>query len=179
AEDVLAFTDGGGITGSYDSGTGVLTLSGTATLAAYEAALESITYENTNSDDPNTGNRTIAWAVFDGNDTSAGVTSTITVAATNDAPVVAGAGGTLGYTEGDGAQIIDATLTITDVDDTDIASATVTISGGFVGAEDVLAFTDGGGITGSYDSGTGVLTLSGTATLAAYEAALESITYEN
>ncbi|MCP4385602.1 MAG: hypothetical protein GY798_30040, partial [Hyphomicrobiales bacterium] len=104
SEDVLAFTDGGGITGSYDSGTGVLTLSGTATLAAYEAALESITYENTNSDDPNTGNRTIAWAVFDGNDTSASVTSTITVAATNDAPVVAGAGGTLGYTEGDGAQ---------------------------------------------------------------------------
>ena len=43
-------------------------------------------------------------------------------------PTVAGAGGTLAYTEGDGAQVIDATLTITDVDDTNIESATVTLT---------------------------------------------------
>ena len=52
------------------------------------------------------------------------MTSTITVAGVNDAPTVAGAAGTLAYTEGDGAQVIDGALTITDVDTANIASAT-------------------------------------------------------
>ena len=99
-------------------------------MANYEAALESITYTNSNGDNPNTGDRTVTWLVSDGDDNSAGVTSTITVAAVNDAPVVAGAAGTLAYTEGDGAQVIDNTLTLTDVDDSNIESASVTISGG-------------------------------------------------
>ena len=56
------------------------------------------------------------------------------MAAVNDIPVVSGAAGTLAYTEGDGAQTIDATLSVTDVDDTNIESATVSITGGFVSA---------------------------------------------
>ena len=108
--------------------------------------------------------------VNDGDANSAGVTSTVTVAGVNDAPTVAGAGGTLAYTEGDGAQVIDGALTITDVDDTNIASATVTLSAGFVSAEDVLAFTNTAAITGVYNAVTGVLTLTGSDTLANYEA---------
>jgi hypothetical protein len=99
--------------------------------------------------------------------------------AANTAPVVAGAGSTLAYSEGDGAQVIDATLTITDVDDTNIESATISLTGGFVPGEDVLAFTNTGTITGVYNPATGILTLTGTDTLANYEAALESLTYEN
>src|SRR3970282_76608 len=148
-------------------------LTGTDTLANYELALESITYENTNTDNPNPGNRTITWVVNDGALNSAGVTSTITVGAVNDAPVTAGAGGTLAYTEGDGAQVIDATLAISDVDDTNIESATISISGVFVSGEDVLAFTTTANITGSWNPGTGILTLTGTDTLANYELALE------
>ena len=49
-----------------------------------------------------------------------------------------------------------------------IDSATVSISAGLVGSEDVLAFTSAFGISGSYNAGTGVLTLSGSATLAQY-----------
>ena len=97
----------------------------------------------------------------------------------NDTPVLSGAGGTLAYTENDGAKVIDAELTITDVDDTNIESATVTISSGFQSAEDVLAFTDTNEINGSWSASTGVLTLSGSATKANYEAALESVTYTN
>ena len=125
-EDVLAFADTANITGSYVAG--VLTLTGTDTLANYELALESITYENTNTDDPDTGNRTVTWVVNDGDDNSAGVTSTITVANVNDAAVLTDAGGTLAYTEGAGALVIDSSLTISDVDDTNIESATVTLS---------------------------------------------------
>ena len=40
----------GGITASYDAGTGTLTLSGTATAAAYQAALRAVTYRNTSSE---------------------------------------------------------------------------------------------------------------------------------
>ena len=64
----------------------MLTLTGSDTLANYEAALESITYTNT-SEDPNTGNRTVTWVVNDGDLDSVGVTSTITIAAVNDDPV--------------------------------------------------------------------------------------------
>ena len=179
SEDVLAFSNANGITGSWNSGTGVLTLSGSASKANYETALESITYQNTNTDDPNNSNRTITWLINDGDTNSAAVTSTITVADVNDAPVLANAGGTLAYTEGDAATVIDNSLSITDVDDSNLESATITISSGYQSSEDVLAFTNANDISGSWDSGSGVLTLSGSASKANYETALESINYQN
>ena len=178
-EDLLAFANTANITGAYNATTGVMTLTGTDTLANYEAALESVTYTNSNNDNPATGNRTVTWVVNDGAANSTGVTSTITVAGQNDAPAIAGAAGTLGYTEGDGAQVIDTTLAITDVDDTNIESATVTISAGLVNTEDLLAFANTANITGAYNATTGVMTLTGTDSLANYETALESITYTN
>ena len=58
---MLAFADTGTITGSWDAVTGTLTLTGTDTLANYETALRSVTYQNA-SDDPSTLTRTV-WAV--------------------------------------------------------------------------------------------------------------------
>ena len=65
-EDVLSFVNAGSITGSYNAVSGVLTLTGSASKANYETALESIKYHNTNTDNPNTGNRTVTWLVNDG-----------------------------------------------------------------------------------------------------------------
>ncbi|MCO4831031.1 MAG: hypothetical protein KC524_09060 [Gammaproteobacteria bacterium] len=179
SEDVLALGNTGlGISVASNS-SDVLTLSGSASKANYETAFESITYQNTNTDDPDNTNRTITWVVSDGTANSSGVTSTITVADVNDAPVVSDAGGTLSFSTGGSATVIDGTLTITDVDDTNMESATITISSGYESSEDVLAFTNANGITGSWDSGTGVLTLSGTASKANYETAFESVTYQN
>ncbi|NPC58853.1 beta strand repeat-containing protein, partial [Caenimonas soli] len=189
AGDVLGTGDltGTGITASYNASTGVLTLSGVASKATYEAALESVTYHST-SEDPTavSASRTIQWTVTDANSdgagaaTSAAGTSTINVTAVNDAPVLAGLGGTLAYTENGAAAAIDSAITLTDVDDTQMASATVTISAGFT-AGDVLGTGDltGTGITASYNASTGVLTLSGVASKATYEAALESVTYHS
>ena len=179
SEDVLALGNTGlGISVASNS-SGVLTLSGSASKANYETAFESITYQNTNTDDPNNTDRTVTWVVNDGTSNSSGVTSTITVADVNDAPVVSDAGGTLSYSAGGSAAVIDAALTITDVDDTNMASATITISSGYQSSEDVLAFTNANGITGSWDSSGGVLTLSGSASKANYETAFESISYQN
>lgn len=55
---------------------GVLVLSGLATLAQYEEALRSITYENT-SDEPDTSDRTISIIVSDGNNASNTVSKTL------------------------------------------------------------------------------------------------------
>ena len=84
-EDVLGFSDQNGISGSWDASTGTLTLSGTSSVANYQAALRSITYTN-NSEDPNTSNRAVSFTVNDGDVDSNTQTRTITVAPVNDAP---------------------------------------------------------------------------------------------
>ena len=173
-EDQLSFTAGGGISGSYNAG--VLTLTGNATLANYEAVLQSITYENT-SDAPNTTTRTISIIINDGEDNSIDLAIDININPANDAPLCSGTATDLIYTEGDGAVVLDNGLTVSDLDNTTIASATVSISANFQAAEDVLAFSNQNGITGSLVGG--VLTLAGTASISAYEMALSSITYEN
>ena len=61
-----------GITSGYDATTGVLTLSGTVSLAAYQAELDSVAFASTSSANPS---RTIAWSVKDGSGTSASATS--------------------------------------------------------------------------------------------------------
>ncbi|MBL1199005.1 MAG: hypothetical protein FWK04_07950 [Nostoc sp. GBBB01] len=176
-EDVLAFTNQNGITGSYNSSTGVLTLTGSSTVANYQAALRSITYNNS-SDNPTTTPRTISFLVNDGSSNSTAVTRNINITAVNDAPVAVTTNSALSYTE-NATTAIDLAITLSDLDSTNLVNATVSISSGFVSGEDVLAFTNQNGISGSYNSSTGVLTLTGSSTVANYQTALRSITYTN
>ncbi|WP_345530972.1 putative Ig domain-containing protein [Viridibacterium curvum] len=177
-QDVLAFTNQNGITGSWNSGTGTLTLSGSASLANYQTALRSVTYQNT-SDNPSTSTRTVSFLINDGSANSNTATRNISVAAVNDAPVVTTTGSTLTYTENGSATAVDAALTVSDADTTNLTGATVSISSNYAGSQDVLAFSNQLGITGSWNASTGVLTLSGTTTVANYQTALRSITYQN
>ena len=102
---------------------------------------------------------------------------TITINGQNDAPEVV-AGGTLSFQHGIGAQQLDPTLTATDVDTNDqMVGATVTIQGFTSGDGDLLNFVNQGSIAGSYDNTTGVLTLTGAGTVAEYQTALASVTY--
>ncbi|MEM7454635.1 MAG: LamG-like jellyroll fold domain-containing protein, partial [Planctomycetota bacterium] len=178
-EDVLAFVDVGGISGSWDSSTGTLTLTGTDTLAAYEAALQSITYENT-SDDPSSLTRTVSFTVNDGDANSNTVSRNIDVVPSNDNPVASSIeGANLAYTEKDAPTTVTSSIVISDVDDTHLESAEIQITGNYQSGEDVLAFVDTVAISGSWNSTTGTLTLTGTDTVANYQAALRTITYEN
>jgi len=87
-QDVLQFTNQNGISGSYNSATGVMTLSGEATVAEYQSALRSVSYRNS-SDHPSITPRTITFTVTDGDDkTSLPATKTVTLTAVNDAPVI-------------------------------------------------------------------------------------------
>src|SRR5205814_2128087 len=134
------------------------------------------------SDAPSVASRTVSYQVNDGasaNNLSNIATATVSVTAVNDAPVAAANGGSLSYTENQTASAIDAALTLSDVDSTSLTGATVSITANFAAGQDVLGFTTQNGITGSYTAATGVLTLSGSSSVANYQAALRSVTYFN
>ncbi len=93
----------------------------------------------------------------------------------NDAPVLAGIeGAALGYTENAAATAITGTLTLSDADNANLIGATVTISANYANGQDLLAFTDQLGITGSWIAATGELTLSGTTSVANYQTAVRA-----
>jgi plastocyanin len=79
------------------------------------------------------------------------------------------------YVIGAPASEVSSGLTLTD--NGQIASGEVKITTGFDPAGDELQFTNQNGITGTYDSGTGVLTLTGATTDGAYESALQSVRF--
>ncbi len=174
-EDVLAFANTPNITGVFNAGTGQLTLSGVDTVANYQAALRAVTYTNT-SDAPDTTSAIVAFIVTDDTATSSVPSNRgIDITATNDAPVVT-AGGNAAYIENAAPVQIDNTVTVTDVDSPNLASATASISAGFV-AGDVLACGACGALTPNYVAPT--LTLTGSASPAAYQAALRSVTFSS
>ncbi|GAA0020831.1 tail fiber protein [Bradyrhizobium diazoefficiens] len=74
AGDTLNFTDQNNIHGSYDAAHGILTLSGSDTVADYQDALRSITYSFSGNGDPTGGGthqvRDITWQVSDGTNTN-------------------------------------------------------------------------------------------------------------
>ncbi|MCK5831800.1 MAG: DUF4347 domain-containing protein, partial [Methylococcales bacterium] len=109
------------------------------------------------------------------------VTNTIQIDITNvnDVPVLASieVAPTI-YLENNLATVITSTITLTDPDDV-IESATIQVTSNYQIGEDLLAFTNANGISGSWDSATGILSLSGSASVANYQAALRSITYIN
>jgi sugar lactone lactonase YvrE len=94
-------------------------------------------------------------------------------------PVLGGAGGTLAYSENSGAVAIAPALTVSDSDSATLTGATVAITANYNSAEDVLAFVNAFGITGSWSAAAGTLTLTGAASVANYQAALRSVTYQN
>jgi hypothetical protein len=174
-QDILAFTNTASITGVFNAANGTLTLTGTDTVADYQAALDSVTYFN-NSDNPSGLARTVTVIANDGAANSSAATDTINVIPVNDPPVTT-AGGTLNYTENQAATAIDTTVTVNDVDNANLASATVQITGNYANGQDILAFTNTASITGVFNAATGTLTLTGSDTLAHYQAALHSVTY--
>ncbi len=87
-----------------------------------------------------------------------------------------GSGSNATYTAGGSAVDVDPEITVSS-SDADLTGATIAISSGTLQSGDSLSFTSQNNITGTYASGT--LTLSGTASVAYYQAALQSVTFSN
>src|SRR5439155_931799 len=115
---------------------------------------------------------TFSYQAKKGRRSSAPALVTVTVAGVNDPPIVTTTAGSTPYTESDPATVIDNGLTAADPDSTQFESARVAITDGF-NAGDTLDFTNPGpgGIMGFYDSNAGVLSLTGTASQADWQAA--------
>ena len=124
----LDATLSGGITKSYNSATGVLTLSGTDTVANYQSVLRSITYNNT-SDTPDTTARTINIVATDSYAQTISATSTLSVTATNDAPIITSNGGGTSATI-NVAENLTAVTTVTSTDPEGTARTYSIVAGG-------------------------------------------------
>ena len=87
----------------------------------------------------------------------------------------------LTYIENSGARVLDAALTVSDPGVGTLAGATVQIASNYINGEDVLAFNNANswGITGTWNPVTAVLTLTGNSSVANYQSALCSVTYQN
>lgn len=86
------------------------------------------------------------------------------------------AGATVSFAGGGSPVALDNSLTMIDTNATNIINATVSVGAGFLSG-DTLNFTNQNGITGSYNSSTGVLSLSGVATIANYQTGFRTVTY--
>ena len=171
----------------FGSGTHQITLSGAASAADYQTALQQITYNNTGTN-PSTETRVVDIVVNDGAGNSNTAQALIQVEVVNNsAPVLdLDADNSSGshqstfrnaFTEnGAPVPIADVDTSIADLDSTHLVSATIKLANPQTG--DLL--TVSGALpatitTAGYDPVTGVLTLTGRATLDEYETALKQI----
>ncbi|HEX2763965.1 MAG TPA: Ig-like domain-containing protein [Allosphingosinicella sp.] len=155
-----------GITFSYNAATGVLTLTGTASLATYEGVLRQVGFASTADAG---ASRTIDWKVNDGSTNSAVAHTVVTIAEINDAPV-----NSLGGTIGTGEDAVDAWLSGMSISDPDANPATDLVTVVFHVANGTLDIrTDVvGGVTNAQVSGDDTGTVTVTATLNAINATL-------
>ena len=186
SESLDANVGGTTIVKNYDAGTGTLTLSGTDSLMNYQLVLRTVTYNNT-SHNPVTVNRNIEFVANDGANTSNTAVTQVLINSVNDPPILdldASTGGSnflASFAEDGGAvTIANNDAFITDIDSTTLSSLTISITNLLDGAAEVLDANVGGtSIAKSYDSGTGILTLSGVDSIANYQQVLRTVTYNN
>ncbi|WP_182869937.1 DUF4347 domain-containing protein [Rhodopirellula sp. JC639] len=187
AESLSADTTGTGISATYFAGT--LTLSGLDTVSNYEQVLRTVRYDNV-SLLPNPVTRVIQFVANDGVSNSNVATARVTISSVNNAPSLdldadnsSGQGGAnygATFVEGGGAVLIAdaADALLSDVDNASLTSLTVTITNLLDGvAETLSADTTGTSVSASYSGG--VLSLTGTDTVANYQQVLRTIRYNN
>ena len=184
---------------SGDTATVTFTKPAGLSTGAAQGLINGLSYRN-DSGEPTAGSRVVTLtSLQDSGGTASGgadtgslaIATTVNVVAGSAAPVLGTTSGSATFIEGANTAsvpvVVDGGLLVSDSDSATLASATVRISGNFRSAEDVLAFANTsagsfGNISGSYDSASGVLTLSSagsTATLAQWQAALRAVTYTN
>ena len=192
-QDVLdANVTGTTIGKSYNAATGVLTLTGSDTKAHYQQVLDSVTYFNS-SENPSGAARTINYTVNDGTVNSNTSMATVNVTPVNDAPVVT-IGATTAFSEpangtpaaNSNPVTIAPSLTVSDVDSANLTQATFVLNN--LKPSDALSVSGHAGASGDIGSihfditstaTTETVTLTGTDTVAHYNAVLDLVQFNN
>lgn len=185
AEDRLLFDDQNGITGQYNHRTGILKLTGTATVQQYETALESVRYYNARYN-PSAGERILEIQVQNGTTFSNSVEALISVEPNVKGPRISlGSGGPV-FQEDGAAVRIAPNFDLSAFDATETSTSAALVLHGveiavmnYVEGEDLLSFTDTAKINGEWNAEEGILFLYGSATFAEYEAAVRQVRYSN
>jgi hypothetical protein len=180
-QDFLSFTNQLGITGSFNEANGTLTLTGVSSISNYRTALRSVKF-STSGTQESTATRLLSIQVTDDSPTplvSNVQNRSVTVSLTNLPPAVTGVPtSNLSYTRGAAATAVAPGLLVLDSDSINLSQATVQITSGFQTGLDVLSATTVTGITSSFNSTNGTLTLSGIASLASYKTVLDSVKFK-
>ena len=167
-----------------------VTLTGSASVADYQAAIEAIRFAN-RLDNPSTVDRLIDVTVNDGDANSNTARSTIEVDPVNDPPAVdldasdntaAGANYEGTFTEDGGAvPIADVDTQIADPDDSNVVSAIISLTNPkFEDALSVLTSSLPAGIAvDAANTNSNQVTLVGSATRAEYQTAIEAVRFNN
>jgi len=153
----------------------VVDFNSNATAARTTTLLNAVTYLNSNSTQPNTGNRTIDFTVSDGaGGTSTAASTTAQIVGVNDAPTLSATGGTPTYTENGSAVDLFSGVSVSTVETGQaITQLTLTVSNVTDGASEILridgtdfALTNGSsGTSATNGISVSVSVASGTATV--------------
>ncbi len=188
---VLGSATGNITVSGYNRTTGQIIFTGSDTPANYLSALKLVIYNNSNIGGQNKPTETITVTVNDGTHTSNTATATLSIVqapavklninTTNYSTIWTNGGAVpitgTGPLMGSGATANFPVPVITDAEAANLSSMTVSIAS--VAAGDVLTFNAVTGITGAYNSVTGVATFTGSTTLANYQTELASVKYNN
>ena len=151
----------------------------------FVAVLQTVAYENTNDNPTVNPARVISFTVVDTGNRMNNPTSNTRVALTavNDPPLVSMASvlgdliDTVQFVEGSSGVLVAPNVLVMDVDDTELLSATITLQSPNLATDRLLFDLSTTAISGRYDSVTGVLALTGRASLADYQLVLSSIMF--
>ncbi|MCA9009128.1 MAG: hypothetical protein KDB01_05245, partial [Planctomycetaceae bacterium] len=162
-----------------------LILTGSATAANYQKVLRTLMFTNPSENPSDAPDRAVTVTVKDSKSADSTLqTITIDVVPVADKPVVdlngpeTGVNFTSTYTPGDpAAAIVDTDATVTDADTANLISATITL--GSPSSTESLSITGAPGTinVAAYNSATGVLALTGSASLADYQTAIRLLKY--
>ena len=137
-EVLAADTSGTSITAGYTGG--VLTLSGTDTVAHYQQVLRTVTYENA-ATEPDQTNRSISFVLSDGTSASEAATSTVSIANAADLSIIAPATASTD----EGTSLVYSGANVVSVDDGVAADTPIQVS--LAVTNGLLTLADQSGIT--------------------------------
>ncbi|GBD37046.1 Alginate lyase 7 [bacterium HR36] len=177
----LTLPAGSPLTFTYNPSTGELLLSGPGSLSDYQNALSTLQYQNSKTF-PNLTTRIITVELNDGTVTGPSVTAQVVFEGA-DLPSVdlngTGTGINNSVTLSNSSVKIAPSAVVQDSDSPLLRRMVVRLLNRPNGLSEQLTVTLSGGISGFYNPATGVLDLSGPATVAAFQSVLRSVRYEN
>ncbi|WP_197455821.1 cadherin-like domain-containing protein [Stieleria neptunia] len=187
-EDELTFTAQNGIAGNFDPVSGILTLNGDASIEDYVDALRSVQYQNV-STSTTPGKRTVSFSVDDGQGFGPQASRNISVSVgpppilTLDADNSQGATPDvhLNFVENSGVRLLSDQSGISDGDDSQLQEAEIFLTDRPDGSDEglTIAGTLPPGIAVDSVSSAQRIVLRGTASLSAYEQAIDAVGYYN